>query len=72
MKSFIFTLACIGAVTTTQAFSWDDVTEFVSTIPRTKKERLARMDSAALKSVHTAEDKAAIKAKAHKHTLRAT
>jgi hypothetical protein len=72
MKSFLFTIACIGSVTTTQAFSWDDVTEFVGTIPRTRKERLASMDADLLRGTHTAADKVAIKARAHKHTLRAT
>lgn len=70
MKSFLFTLAVVGMVSTTEAFDFSDVQEFVSTIPRTKKERLSRMKIP--KSLHSSpEAKQAVIDKAHHHTLRA-
>merc|ERR1719326_2074722 len=71
MKSYLSTLAVVGMIGTTEAFSFDDVTEFVSNIPRTRKEAIARVKIP--KSLHANEkDRAAILAKSHNHTLRAT
>lgn len=54
MKSIVFTVAVAATVATTEAFVFDDVNEFISTIPRTKRERLARMKIPA--SVHSKDD----------------
>jgi hypothetical protein len=70
MKSIISAVAVAATLSTSEAFSFDDVNEFISTIPRTKRERLARMKIPA--SVHSSDDLMHIRAKAHKHTLRAT
>merc|ERR1719498_110753 len=42
MKSFLCTVAMVGMITTTEAFSFSDVQEFVSTIPKDREAILAR------------------------------
>jgi len=60
MKSFLFTLAVVGTMSTTQAFSFDDVNDWFASIPKTRKQALANMDRNLFKK-KSAEDSAYIK-----------
>jgi hypothetical protein len=54
MKSIVSAVAVAATLSTSQASVFDDVNEFISTIPRTKAERFATMKIPA--SVHSEED----------------
>lgn len=43
MKSFLFTLAVVGTLSTTQAFNFDDISEFAASIPKTRAGALKKM-----------------------------
>jgi hypothetical protein len=70
MKSIAFTVAVAATLSTSDAFSFDDVNEFIADIPRTKRERYARMKHHP--TVHSENDLKNIRHRAHKHSLRAS